>query len=479
MSEPIFVSEKHPFEESEEEIIISLALDRPEFFSTVAKHLKPEMFRKPSSRFVLTEILRLFKQHDYVPTRHVVSAHCKKVLTAAHDYHPILALLERELDPREAPYIEDNIRDFCRKRQFELLYQVEAIQAFEDGDYDKLVQIVDEAASINAVAYDGVWVFRDIEDLFSQEVNEKLTCGFGQLDEWLNLGGPSRKEVLAWLAPTNVGKSIVMVNCGVQCARAGYRVLHVTLEMSKQKTQRRYLTAATKVRTEDISNLQMDATTEETRTIQQKCRNEIREKIYSASRSNGEGDVFIAEFETDSISVDDIRQLCDYLRKSKGWSPDVIIIDYLELMLTRNPLGGGDQQNKEHLRQKKLSNEVAALAQSENALVITATQGNRDAHADASGKNGQVKQHEKPKATLLDMDKMADSFAKGMRLDYVISINQTPEEYNYSMKPRKGKFRFFVAKNREGPKYKVMHAVVNYENMFVEQEQAQPGVVAV
>ena len=42
--------------------------------------------------------------------------------------------------------------------------------------------------------------------LFKEDLIEHRTTGFPRLDAFLNNGGPSPKEVVCWLAPTNVGK---------------------------------------------------------------------------------------------------------------------------------------------------------------------------------------------------------------------------------------------------------------------------------
>ncbi len=54
-----------------------------------------------------------------------------------------------------------------------------------------------------------------------------------------------------------------------------------------------------------------------------------------------------------------------------------------------------------------------------------------------------------------------------MPMDYVVSINQSSEEYK-SDPPR---FRFYIAKNRNGPKFQTVTAYVNYETMGVRQAE--------
>lgn len=470
-AEHLFKSEEFPFGEHEEHVIVSLALDMPEFFSTIAEHLKPEMFRQPDAREVVRNILELNKKYGHIPPRSLIVDFIKKSLTTAHDWRPIVELLNRKLHAKEAPIIKDTILAWARKKQYELLYSEHALDAFQKGKYEELNKIVEKAESINAVQYSGVWLFENIDMLFTQESAERLTCGFSGLDSFMHQsaagGGPSKKEVIVWAAKTGGGKSIVMVNSGIQCARKGKNVLHITLETATVDIMRRYYGAITKIKTMSIDMIAATKTgqlphNEEVDALEKKIRNEV-DSFRNSSLPDGKpfGEIVLMEFEADSISINEIKQSIDFLKKTKNWKPDVIIIDYLELLVPRGTVKG-DQENKEYLRQKKIATEVRALAQSENVLVITATQGNRKSVAQDVAKPEE--------STNMGLEKLSNSYDKAMPMDYVISINQSSGEKRLLSDPDKGKFRFFIEKNRHGPDGKVIHATVDYSTMLVTEE---------
>ena len=66
------------------------------------------------------------------------------------------------------------------------------------------------------------------------------------------------------------------------------------------------------------------------------------------------------------------------------------------------------------------------------------------------------------------MNKVAESYGKMMPMDYVVSINQTLEEYT------DGIIRLYIAKNRNGPKFKTITARINYNTMSVEEDESAP-----
>lgn len=468
----IFKSDEFPFGENEEYAIVSLALDMPEFFSTIADHIKPEMFRQPEAREIIRNVLELNKKYGHIPPRSLIVDFIKRSLTTAHDWRPIVELLNRKLHAKEAPMIKDRIVSWAREKQYELLYTERAIDAFNNKKYEELNKIVEKAESINAVQYSGVWLFENLDMLFTQEATERLTCGFSDLDQYMHQSssgncGPSKKEVIVWAAKTGGGKSIVMVNSGIQCARKGKNVLHITLETATIDIMRRYYGAITKIPTMTIDMIAAAKTgqlpeNQDINSLENRIRNDINSfKNSSLPDGSPVGKIVIMEFEADSISINEIKQSIDFLRKTKNWSPDVVIIDYLELLIPRGSVKG-DQENKEYLRQKKIATEVRALAQSENLLVITATQGNRKSVMQDGKDNTSVN---------MGLEKLSNSYDKAMPMDYVISINH-PQNGQSLNEPNKGRFTFYIEKNRHGPNSVSVDAVVDYNTMLVTQKSA-------
>lgn len=138
--------------------------------------------------------------------------------------------------------------------------------------------------------------------------------------------------------------------------------------------------------------------------------------------------------------------MIDDLRKTRSWVPDVVVVDYLELMVSRR-----QSDNKEdYVKQKACSTQLRGLAQNENVTVYTATQTNR------SGNDADK---------MLDVTKISESYGKAMPMDYLVSINQTEDEYNEVP----ARAHIYVAKNRNGPKFISFEVKINYETMRIEE----------
>lgn len=225
--------------------------------------------------------------------------------------------------------------------------------------------------------------------------------------------------------------SIMLCNNSVNSVTLGYDTLHITFEMSAAKTARRCLGAFTEV---DTKKFVENGALIDSR-IQRRGANSPKLAIYEMNPS---------ECSTLTISA-----LLDNLRKTKGWTPKILVLDYMDLLMSKVSSYNKDQ----YTRQKFVSEEVCGLAKSEQLLIYTATQLNRSATDSAA------------RADVSDLNKLAESFGKSMALDYVISLNQTAEEYN-NQNPV---IRAYIAKNREGEKFQTVNLNVSYFNMKVRE----------
>lgn len=431
-------TKKVPFGPDTEKAIVSLIFEQPEFFTTIGQHLSHKFFSLVEAQYIVGIVEQLYDETGSVPPRGIVKDYALKDLTVDHDYEPILELIERKSNPREIPFIKNELIRWARDQAFGLLYSEEGLKAYELGDYSTLESIFEQAKRITDVSDNGLFFFEQPELLFHKDLEQKYTCGFPKLDRLLNEGGPTKKEVHCWMAGTGVGKSILLPHSGMANVKRGCNVLHVSLELSKVKTALRYAGGLSKV--------------EVAKRYEPDNRKKILNTLEKAKKSY-RGDLAIYEFSPNEISIMHLSNLIDQLRKNKNWNPDVLIIDYLELMIASKT----SDNTKEYLKQKTVATEIRQLARNENLLIFTATQTNRD---DPKAKQGSG-------PSVATTGRVAESYGKMMPMDYVVSANQDYDEYN-SDQPR---LRLFVAKNRNGPKNKTIHVDINYKNFHMKERE--------
>lgn len=429
-------SANKPFGPYQEEAIIALSLDHPEFITGVIRFLKPDMFKRMECRYVIATILNLYEKYQVVPTRAILKDVVESTLTSSDPFDIILPIIEKKSNPRDIPIIKDTLLKWARVRAFGMLYSEEAIEAYNSENYEYIEKIVNEANRIADVGDKGFWFLENFELLFEPDAIEHRTTGFQRLDGILNNGGPSPKEVVCWLAPTNVGKSVFLVNNAISSLRGhtadgktGQDVLFITFEMDVLKTALRAVGTLTGVKLDDIHSHQ-----------------EYIRRVMTSTKQTYNKRLLIHEMPPDECSVAHIYALMDNLKRQEGWKPDVVILDYMDLMVSRNAHYNKD----DYSQQKHVANEIRGLAKNENVLVFTATQTNRS----GAGSEG-----------MIDVTKASESFAKQFSLDYVVSLNQS-EADRQAHPPR---ITMYVAKNRNGPKLVSVNCEIQYDCMVVRE----------
>jgi replicative DNA helicase len=227
------------------------------------------------------------------------------------------------------------------------------------------------------------------------------------------------------VAPPGVGKSLYLVNQGVQALMQNKKVLYISLEMSEDKIAQRF---------DSVMTLIAQKKLKQSLGLLQK-----RLGLFNENFPNSQ--LMIKEFPTGLANINDVRSLLVQLRNYEDFAPDVILIDYLELLRpTRDGLA-------EYQAQQRISEELRGLAVESNVLVWTATQTNRQGRA----------------VKLITDSELADAYGKIRTCDYAISLNQSEEEFD------EGQMRCYVMKSRNGKQRFVVPLTIDYSTLTMSE----------
>jgi len=178
-----------------------------------------------------------------------------------------------------------------------------------------------------------------------------------ELDRVLG-GGAAAGELLVFVAPPARGKTSYLCAVGARAASEGRKVLHVTLEVSAVRVNRRYDSAWSMLKREEMIERPMVVSAARKRVVASGGRVIIKDWSYLDG----------------GCSPADVKGLVRKLR-SDGIDIDMVIIDYLELM---TPNRGQAMSRKEvrHILGQQIK-EVRSTAVALQIPVITAWQINR------------------------------------------------------------------------------------------------------
>lgn len=175
-------------------------------------------------------------------------------------------------------------------------------------------------------------------------------------------GGMSTKTLNVILAGTGVGKSLFMCDFAAGALMDGFNVLYITLEMSQAKIAERIDANLMNVPIKEVKRLHHDSYSTRMRAIAEKAR----------------GRLIIKEYPTASANVEHFKALIEELKQKKGFKPDVIIVDYINICASSRIKLGNTVGS--YALVKAISEELRGMAQQYDVPVLSATQATRDGH---------------------------------------------------------------------------------------------------
>lgn len=218
--------------------------------------------------------------------------------------------------------------------------------------------ILAKAISISFETKIGMDFFDDAQARYDYYTNPESRVPF-RIDTFneVTCGGPTRKTLNLLVAGTNVGKSLGLISLTADYIRDGLNVLYVSCEMREEAVLQRVDANILGVAINDITSIPREKFIDRIESL--------RQKSY--------GTLKVIEFPPTSASTLNIRQKLDELKMKKGFIPDIIVVDYLQILASyRLPYSVGS-----YYFFKSVAEELRALAVETNTVVWSAAQFNR------------------------------------------------------------------------------------------------------
>lgn len=216
------------------------------------------------------------------------------------------------------------------------------------------------------------------------------------------------------LADTTVShNTFALIDAGVVAIQNGLKVLHVSAEMSENQVLRRYWTALSGQLNKDKDDINYsyfekdgDKWEIKQKVISRKAVSieEIEKKQKYFRRLFRGGDIRVLATPAYSWTIERLDAEIDNLVEQEGFIPDVIIVDYADIMA---PSEKGDYRNQLDGIWKRLR----GMAQKRKAVVFTASQSGRA----SIDKN-------------VDSKDIAEDIRKLAHITSMVSLNQSPAE---------------------------------------------------
>lgn len=356
----------------------------------------------------------------------------------AKSYKRVLDDLFASRDGINGEYVVSQLHKFVRQQNMKSAV-LKVVEALEDRRIDEAEVAWQKGLVSGVAAFEpGIDLADPAQALtFLQNADRPLLTGIEALDRFDV--GPAPKTLFLLTGALGKGKSWGLMHLGRAALMQRKVVVHITLEMSAEKTVQRYMQmmfAVTKNRRRS-SGPGVPRITKEfdgsIRTIEfddlekmgllSLTDDDIHGQLSRlVTRRLGRRAAFkVKKFSSGQLTVPGLNAYLDGLERFERIIPDVLIIDYAELM----KLGEGDKKRGSI---GQLFVDLRGIADERNLSLITASQVNRPAIG---------------KTTNNETD-LSEDISKGFTVDTMVTYNQT------AMEERMGLARLFVAKNRDG-----------------------------
>lgn len=400
----------------QKKVVIALIQDH-KFAEQVCDIMEPDFFDQKYLRNIVSVLFKYKKKYNSFPSIDVIKDIILKTEANEIIKEKIFSFIKDMPDNLmngDIGYIEETSIDFCRKQTL-MAAMFEAANDLENNNFDSVWKKINTAVNKGAVRDLGHEYIDGLEDRIKKSERKIIPTPWNLLNEaWT--GGYERGSLVTFMAPTGGGKTAFLCNCSGFTVQEGFNCVYITLEEDYYKIGLRHDAYYSKIPIKQISN------------NAEKVQEELKKSLKNCGR------FFIKKYSNKQATVQTIRAYIQRIKITKNFNPDVIVLDYANLLKT-----GKDKDGNSDL--ESAYNDLRAIAEENNAVLITAEQTNRTA----------IDQEK------VGLQNVAGRFDRLTVCDAVLTVARTLEDKNSDSG------RLAVAKSRFGGDGKVFSFVMKPE----------------
>lgn len=417
--------------------LIKAFIEEPDFFKELYPIVNQNVFSEALMRTFVGTLKDYYKQWDYCPSYETMRVLMNNKCSTQIDLEQSESFINhvKGVSTEGIETVKELGIKFFRQQNL-IRVSKTILEIARDGDierYDECQKLFDDAASIGEEEDDGFSIFDLEEEATSEDSVCAIPTGIAKLDESLFGGGLNKGKVGLLIGSAGFGKTTFSTCVAAHAATCtceqngfkGFKVLQIYFEDDNVDITRKHFAKITQVEARNI------ARPDQTATIREMLRN------YPAREMMKEN-LRLKCFNTGTKRASDIEKYIKKL-KNKGFSPDLVIIDYFECLV---PEKTSYNQDKSYERETVTMRRIENIAKNLNIAIWIPTQGNR----------GSVTSED-----VVTMDQVGGSFTKAQICQVVVSIARSLDDID------KNKATLAVLKNRNGKSGLVFEGI-KYDN---------------
>lgn len=450
----------------EEKRIVTGLITSTEYAKQIMPVLDLDYFVNSYLKTIATWCAVFFEEHEKAPNVHIKDIYESESSTLKDTDSELIGNLLTTLDEQYDPesvnveYLKNSTVDYFRKRELEITVNNVSVLK-EKGEFDEAEEEIKKFTKVSIELDSGTLInLGDVDvisDIYRQreEEDKKFFRLPGDLGHYL--GNFKRGDVVGYYAPAKRGKSWTLVDHYKHGILSRRRTVFWSIEMTKTEIVPRIMKAFTPMVGEGgmctypvfdcIKNQNGDCKDRMSDTIvrdgddvipdpthvpctkcmnHRECDHEYEMVVWNQTIYRKPDDIFtVQKMMTDrqgihrrfdkygrlsvhpkyTLTYDKMMRDLEVFNAQDGFIPDIFIIDYIDILQTGTKF---DDYRAVDEAWKLL----ARMAGEFNALVITATQANKEGH----------------QAETLDATHQGGFYGKNRHVNMMIGLNQKPEE---------------------------------------------------
>lgn len=383
--------------------VIAVLMTDKLFLQQVHDIVDPKYFSSDASQWTVKQILDYYNEYKTQPTLDVLKIKVDEVDVDLLKASIVDTLKEavRYHESPDLPFVKDKTLDFCKNQKLKNAI-LSSVDLLRSGEYDSIKTMIDDAMKAGGDRNIGHNYVEDVASRFIENQRNTTPTPWDVINEIMD-GGLGKGELGVFVAPAGIGKSMALVNVAADAVKKGKTVIYYTCELNENYVAARFDSYYTSIPSQDLKFHQ----------------EEVEEKLKTVK-----GQLIVKYFPTKTASV---PMLQAHIEKCmmQGYKPDLIIIDYADLLRDSRAKG----VVRHDIMLGNIYEDIRGLAGVYQVPIYTASQANRSALEEE----------------VIEADKIAESYAKVMVADFVVSLSRKVTD------KISGTGRWHIIKNRFGP----------------------------
>ena len=355
-----------------EEITLSNLIFNETYTRKVLPFIKDEYFDTHTHKVLFNALSDYVNKFEATPEPNALKIEVEKRRDISEEIYQEVEQFLNNLD-REAyneDWLVETTEKWCKERAIYLAL-MESVKIADGQDKtrtkDAIPSIMSEALGVCFDDHVGHDYIQDSDERydFYHKKEEKIPFDLEYLNK-ITKGGLPNKTLNIALAGTGVGKSLFMCHVASSVLLKGRNVLYITMEMAEEKIAERVDANLLDI---PIQSLNDPLLTKE----------KYSSKLLQLKKKT-QGKLIIKEYPTASAHVGHFKALLNELSMKKGFSPDIIFIDYLNICASARYKG---TIVNSYTYVKAIAEELRGLAVEFNVPIVSATQTTRSGFANS------------------------------------------------------------------------------------------------